>query len=229
VVANLDYEEILGLSLQPARLVALSDDSAAFLFACAAFYQSRFNWLVGGVAPTDEEWNDIQRLIGKTEFALMNTLVGFVFPHFLGSIAGLPVLPCDGATYNRVDYPLLYAALKVVFHIDEDTFFVPDLRNKFLYGEDEFQPMGSSGGEATVTLDISEMPEHSHTNAPHNHSEIGAVSTIINGGLEAPASAATPLPTTTGFNSVVIDNAGGGLAHNNMPPYITIGFVIVAG
>jgi microcystin-dependent protein len=128
-----------------------------------------------------------------------------------------------------VEYPLLYDAIKVVFRIDDDTFFVPDLRNKFLLGEDEYQPMGSSGGEQNVTLDISEMPEHTHTNSPHAHSEIGAVSTIINGGLEAPASAATPLPTTTGFETVVIDNAGGGQAHNNMPPYVTIGYVIVAG
>jgi microcystin-dependent protein len=229
VVANLDYEEILGLSLQPARIVALSDDSAAFLFACAAFYQSRFNWLVGGEAPTDEEWNDIQRLIGKTEFALMNTLVGFVLPHFLGSIAGLPVLPCDGAIYNRVDYPLLYAAIKPVFQIDADTFFVPDLRNKFLYGEDEYQPMGSSGGEEYVTLDISEIPEHGHTSPPHSHSEITSIGALADLGTGAPVPSAVPSVGVTGGASITIDNAGGGQAHNNMPPYITIGFVIVAG
>lgn len=36
-------------------------------------------------------------------------------------------LPCDGTTYNRVDYPALYAVLASVFIIDANTFKTPNI------------------------------------------------------------------------------------------------------
>lgn len=229
MVANLDLAEIKGLSLQPVRFVALSDDSAAFLFACAAFYQSRFNWLVEGEAPNDEEWNEIQRLIGKTEHALMNPLVGLIFPHALGAIAGLPLLPCNGAVYNRSDYPILYEKLDAVYIIDEDTFRVPDMRDRFVVGEGLDRSIDDSGGEAEHVLTDGEMPIHSHTNSPHAHSEIIASPTIGAAITGVPVPSAIPAVGSTGFASVVIDSAGGGAAHNNMPPFVTCRWAIVAG
>lgn len=34
-------------------------------------------------------------------------------------------LPCDGTTFNRADYPALYAALDPVYILDPDTFITP--------------------------------------------------------------------------------------------------------
>lgn len=226
---RLDWESIQGLSLPERNIIALTHVGAILILANSVFYRQRYNWEYDGNDITDTQWDEIGHCIGRMEHELMSGLVGMIVPHFMGSIAGLNLLPCDGSIYNREDYPLLYAAIKSVFQIDADTFYVPDLRGLFPRGETEDEPMGSSGGEEFVTLQDYEMPVHTHTAQPHAHSEVGAVSTIINGGLEAPASAATPLPTTTGLETVIIDNAGGGEPHENKPPYRTVGFAIVAG
>lgn len=215
MVDNLDFAEIQALSQQPVRFVALSDDSAALIMALAAFYQRRFNWLVDGNPPTDAEWNNIRRLIGKMEYELMNSLVGLIFPHGLGTIAGMPFLPCDGTIYNRTDYPILYSKLDPVYIIDADTFRVPDMRDRVPVGAGTDFGIDDTGGEKEHTLTLDEMPVHTHT-------EVSAVATVINGGLEAPASSAVPATTTTGA-------AGGGEPHNNMPPYVGVYWAIIAG
>jgi microcystin-dependent protein len=229
VVANLDFAEIMALSQQPVRLVALSDDSAAFIFACAAFYQSRFNWVVDGVPPTDTEWNAINRLIGKAEYELMNSLVGLIFPHGLGSIAGMPFLPCDGSVYNRTEYPILYAKLDPVYIIDVDTFRVPDMRDRMPIGAGSDFSIDEIGGEKEHVLTGVEMPEHTHDNAPHAHTEITAIPALGAAITGVPVPSATVSTGVTSFESISINPAGESQAHNNMPPYIGVFWAIVAG
>lgn len=47
----------------------------------------------------------------------------------LYAVDSLPsgVLACDGASYLRTDYPMLYSVLPSVFIVDADHFTVPDL------------------------------------------------------------------------------------------------------
>lgn len=137
-------------------------------------------------------------------------------------------LPCDGGTYNRVDYPRLYERLAAVFIIDADTFRTPAMFDRVPVGAGLSYDAGDVGGAATVELTVAEMPAHDHTSAPHSHSEITAVSSVVNGGLEAPAFVATPGVGTTGSTAAVIDSSGGGDAHENMPPFLALPFCIVA-
>lgn len=129
------------------------------------------------------------------------------------------MLPCEGGVYLREDYPNLYAAIDPIYHLDADSFTVPDLRGRTVIGAGE-GPMltdrafGSVAGEETHTLTELEIPAHSHT-------EITAIAAVINGGIEAPAAAATPSAGVTG-------TTGGGGAHNNMQPYVALRWGIVA-
>lgn len=84
--------------------------------------------------------------------------------------------------------------------------------------------VGDSAGEYTHTLQITEMPSHTHTDSGHTHGIDSAYGLKNNGAVAAagsPSAAFTDLTTTaTGYASLT--NTGGGGAHNNMQPYIGV-------
>jgi microcystin-dependent protein len=229
VSGKLDWLEIQVQALPERNIIALTHVGAILIMACNAFYRQRYYWQYGGEPVDDTQWDEIGHAIGLMEHELMSGLIGVILPHVIGALSDLNMLPCDGAIYNRVDYPLLYDALENTYQIDADTFYVPDLRGKFPLGQSASFLIADEGGTETETLTVAQMPEHTHDNDPHAHSEIIPVSTIINGGLEAPATAAIPSPSTTGLASISINPEGGGEEHNNMPPYHVVLFAIIAG
>lgn len=175
------------------------------------------NWTQDGTATPDDA-----AAYFSEAFAFMNplALVGTILP-FAGNLGSLPkfALACDGATYARIDYPALYAVLDPAYQLDADHFETPDLRGRTVIGAGSGTGLSAHGvgerfGEEQHRLIVSEMPRHTH-------SDSGAIGGVINGGVEAPASAAQPLPTTTGI-------AGGDGSHNNMQPSHVLNYIIVA-
>ena len=78
-----------------------------------------------------------------------------------------------------------------------------------LIGANDTYPLGSTGGEATHKLVISEMPPHKHTVDIVNGVQTGKEGQTSYWGHLGPAR----------FNT---DYAGQGLAHNNMQPYLAV-------
>lgn len=68
---------------------------------------------------------------------------------------------------------------------------------------------GSTGGEATHTLTVNEMPKHSHS---IQYSE-------TDGHYSGSKTEARPWG---GDSSTTVGSSGGGASHNNMPPYLTV-------
>lgn len=93
----------------------------------------------------------------------------------------------------------------------------PDLRSKFVLGAGSTYAVGATGGEATHTLTVNEMPSHTHD--------------IYGGGFSGDP---THNSVRAGYigedNSVaesgVITNTGGGQPHNNMPPYYALCYIM---
>lgn len=226
---RLDWESIQQQAIAERNIIALTNVGAVLILANNVFYRARYNWEFGGSELTDAQWDEIGHVIGRMEHEIMSGLIGAILPHVMASLTGLTMLPCEGSTYLRVDYPLLYEAIDPVFIIDADSFKVPDLRDKFPLAAGDNYPIGTEGGEETHTITIDEMPRHLHRVEPHSHSELGVVSTIINGGLEAPASAAQVLPTQTGVEAPDTEFTGLDEPHNNMPPFVAVRWAIVAG
>jgi microcystin-dependent protein len=135
-------------------------------------------------------------------------------------------LLCDGAQHAKADYPLLYATLDPVFIVDDENFVTPNLVGRFLVGERGAIPIGSTGGQVSVTLTEAQMPVHTHTTVPHRHATIGAASPDLLGAL--PGASMVPLPATTLPAGVTVNAAGGGESHTNMPPYCSVRYCIVA-
>lgn len=73
----------------------------------------------------------------------------------------------------------------------------------------EFNKVMKTGGEKTHTLNINEMPAHNHP-LKHGTGGSGTWGTNIN------------QSGSTSSDNFAIANTGGGQAHNNLQPYITV-------
>lgn len=93
----------------------------------------------------------------------------------------------------------------------------PDLRGRFVLGQSETYSMGSTGGEAEVTLYIHQIPDHFHSVDAGTNS--GSVIQRLH--IAAALSRANYDGDFTNTGHV-----GGGQPHNNMPPYYVLAYIM---
>lgn len=83
------------------------------------------------------------------------------------------------------------------------------IKDTFLLGAGDTYTGGATGGEATHTLTVEEIPSHAHNYTLYKYNNLnnatGSSSTFWNG-----------------TNTVASSSTGGGEAHNNMPPYLVV-------
>ena len=195
----------------------LSAISQAVLFYATPYLTARFNWISKTVVNdsiSDSEWDTLQAYVDGLLFEAKIPMIGMIFP--LVTIDPPPnVLPCDGSTYLRVDYPNLYDVLDTPFIVDSDHFIVPDLRNRTIIGAGDLFTNADIGGESTHTLDVSEIPSHDHT------IPLTTTTLAVEPGEVAVLS---PVPLFTSNTGAT----GGDGSHNNMQPYYALNYGIIA-
>lgn len=172
-----------------------------------------------GVFNPSDEVSDIDMQALMTEmwlgyFGELEIMLGAVVPMATDVLPAFMIW-CEGQTLLRVNFPDLYGRMHPNFIIDADSFIVPDMRSRMPFGfEDGEDAVGITGGSQGVTLTEDQMPTHYHLT--HSH-------------LEAVAVSPGELPVTIpGIVSEGTGTAGGGLEHNNMPPYILLRYAMVA-
>ncbi len=101
------------------------------------------------------------------------------------------------------------------------------IEGRFLLGQSADYAIGTEGGEAEHTLTKEEMPSHTHSSLPHNHTYSKTTATekytFVSMG-ESPTNldyvaSVTNSTENTSSKSVTTQSTGGGESHNNMPPY----------
>jgi microcystin-dependent protein len=200
------------------------------LFGALDTLTTASSWVQDGLLTPDDTVQYLQapvlEALESGDWCMIGTIVAF-------ATTDLPphCLLCDGSTYLRENYSNLYDALRPIFHVDADSFIVPDLRERFVLGAsadpDADYYVGREGGEFDHTLTVSEMPAHSHTDLGHLHSVAANPPGIALSPGELPV-ALPEIPATgaTSTGNANLQDTGDGEAHNNTPPYFVLQWAI---
>lgn len=129
-------------------------------------------------------------------------------------------LPCDGSSLLRSDYPDLFTVIGTTYGaVDGSHFNLPDLQGRTAIGAGSGgglspRALGDAGGEETHVLTIGELASHVHSTGN---------SAILGTSAPPPLDALgpNPFPAVTG-------STGNDDPHNNMQPFLTINYLIVA-
>lgn len=139
------------------------------------------------------------------------TMTGPMIGTVGASLGSLPsgCLWLDGTSYPVGSYPDLASVIDPGM-ISDGVIHLPDLTGRFLYGG---TVVGVIGGESEHTLTLDEIP-------PHNHGEHTHLNGQVTGEIPTPV---PDLPIPQPFS-----DRGGGQPHNNLPPYFTVKYYVVA-
>lgn len=145
----------------------------------------------------------------------------------------------NGRTYNNIPLPnsltdLVYPVGSVYMSInDTDPSLLfggvwEQIKDRFLLSAGDNYTAGDIGGEANHVLTVDEIPSHNHTYGESGYNALitNATAAFQSGDMGSQSGTGRHYPfTTTGaqyIRSTNTNSAGGGQAHNNMPPYLTV-------
>lgn len=252
-----DYVEIAsGLALGETSSTAYRGDRGKIAYDHSQETGNPHNTAFSDVAPTGGnsgqvltktdngyEWQDAKG--GGSDEPIQ---AGIIYP-FAGSTVPNGFLLCDGQAVSRTTYSELFNVIGTTYGEGDGstTFNLPDLSGRFGVGSSDSYALGSVGGEAEHTLTVDEMPQHNHSASTssagaHVHSvryKSFSMTQTTSGyavlrrnqsgdsydGTDSDAALSAGSHTHT----VSVGNSGGGQAHNNMPPYISLNYIISTG
>lgn len=131
---------------------------------------------------------------------------------------------CDGQLLPINQNQALFSLLGTTFGGDgRVNFALPDYRGRMPIHVGVGHTLGERGGAAAHTLTISELPEHTHV--PRATSATGRA-TGPAGNIFAASRGSYAASATVATHANAIASEGGSQPHSNLPPFLTLNFVI---
>lgn len=170
-------------------------------------------------------------VVGATQLA--SSVSAFLVPTgavipFAGSTAPSGWLLCNGDSYSTTTYADLFAVIGYTYGNFSGLFTVPDLRSRVIVGRSTtisaFDTLGKTGGEVEVTLELNEIPPHTHAISANR-----AANTTATGGQNR---LTTLSNGQTGNNDATSGSTGGSGSpaaaqpHENLQPYRVLNYLI---
>lgn len=149
-------------------------------------------------------------------------------------------LLCNGAAIGRTQFPQLFAVMGTVYGAGDGstTFNVPNCQARTILGNNN-NTMGLTGGSATATLDVVNLPVHGHqvSDPSHTHGTVrqgsgfasspgGFGNTCDQGGNVTSSTTGITIPASL-RNSNGTDLIGS-VPFSIVPPFIVLNFIIRA-
>ena len=172
----------------------------------------------GTIGSTDVDQTQIAL---KSDLASIGTSPTGTIVMYGGSSAPSGWVLCDGSSYNRTNqtYNNLFSVLQYSYGGSGNQFNVPDLRGRVGIGSGQgtgltSRTLGQTGGSESHTLSVAEMPNHQH------YTQIGIAA---EGYALSGANNIYSVGVPTGQVTTAV---GGGLAHNNVQPFVAVNYII---
>jgi microcystin-dependent protein len=138
-------------------------------------------------------------------------------------------LPCDGQLMPKQQYVSLFSLLGTQYGGDGiNTFALPDLRGRAPIHFSSYMPLGSKGGQNSVTLDNSNVPLHKHKVMV---SKGTAISPVVTGNLisQLGDTLFAPYTNDSELTALILNTVGvtgGSVPVSNMQPYLGLTYCI---
>lgn len=193
------------------KIRALSLDSALFIHVSDAITQ-----LTGAA-----QWTAIGDSVDDVILACKDAVESWYSDMLIGSLQTFLILPppgwllCDGTTYDKVDYPELWAVLPDQL-TSPTQFTLPDFASAFLAGTATESEIGDTDGQNTLNLSVAQLPAHSHLYTPPTLT-INAETPVV------------PIPTAGIGTPTQTGDTGSGDDIDNRPAHVLAMFAVFSG
>jgi microcystin-dependent protein len=189
-----------------------------------------FNWSEDGDVAISFAVEEAKKTLESMIFMAFNPIpIGLIHPFASATIPDGYLL-CDGGSLDPADYPELFAVIGYSFGGAGSSFLLPNLIDRTIIGSSGSFAFGTTGGETEHTLDVSQIPSHTHSDLGHQHTIPLVTSLPAQAGVGFAGDVTVPVLTNlTGISFANNQNTGGDGPHNNMQPYMALTYMIYAG